>query len=188
LDTARLMHDLDVDIAVDLTGVTEGHRLGILAMRPARIHVNYLGYPGTIGSDRFDYIIADSYIVPARLRGTYGEKVVYLPDTFQANDSKRPIPARAPSRREAGLPEGGVVFCCFNQSFKILPAMFDVWMRLVREVEDSVLWMLAENPTTATNLQREAHGRGVSPDRLVFAPRVGYADYLARYGAADLFL
>jgi predicted O-linked N-acetylglucosamine transferase (SPINDLY family) len=187
-EVANLLRELDVDIAVDLMGFTLHSRLGILAFRPAPIQVNYLGYPGTMGADYIDYIIADRYVVPARLRPGYSENVVYLPDTFQANDVKRPLPVRTSSRAENGLPERDFVFCSFNSPAKITPAVFDIWMRLLRQVENSVLWILADSDASERNLRREAQIRGITPDRLVLAQRVGYADYLARFRLADLFL
>jgi len=187
-EVANLIRELEVDIAVDLMGFTHYHRLGVLALRPAPIQLNYLGYPGTMGAPYIDYIIADRYVVPSHLRSGYSEHIVYLPDTFQANDTKRPLPTRAPSRLEVGLPERGFVFCSFNNPAKITPAVFDVWMRLLLQVENSVLWLLADSAVSERNLRREAQARGIAPDRLIFAPRVGYDDYLARYRLADLFL
>jgi predicted O-linked N-acetylglucosamine transferase (SPINDLY family) len=188
IEVAQWLRDNEIDIAVDLTGHTRSGRLKILACRPAPIQVNYLGYPGTMGASFIDYILADEFIVPRSARVHYSEKVVYLPDCYQVNDSKRKIAERTPTRSEAGLPGQGFVFCCFNTGFKITPAFFDVWMRLLRRVEGSVLWLLGGNTSVESNLRREAAKRGVAPDRLVFAPRLKYADYLARYRLADLFL
>jgi len=182
------LRELQVDIAVDLMGFTRNCRPEILARRPAPIQVNYLGYPGTMGADFIDYIIADEFVIPRSEQHNYSEKVVYLPDCFQANDSKRKIGERTPTRTEAGLPETGFVFCCFNNGYKIKPEVFDVWMRILKRVEHSVLWLLGESDTTMANLRREAQSRGVKPDRLVFAKRVKTLDYLARYRLADLFL
>ncbi|MGH8662582.1 MAG: tetratricopeptide repeat protein [Burkholderiales bacterium] len=187
-EVARLMRELEVEIAVDLMGYTQSARMGILALRPAPVQVNYLGYPGTLGSDHIDYILADRVVIPEDLHVHYAEKVVYLPDTFQANDSKRPIADYTPSRGEAGLPDKGFVFCSFNNTYKINPRVFDVWMRLLDQVQGSVLWLLKDSDTVALNLRREAKSRGVEPGRLVFAKRVKVQDYLARYRLADLFL
>jgi protein O-GlcNAc transferase len=187
-DAAARMRDLGVDIAVDLTGFTRGFRTGILARRAAPIQVNYLGFPATMGADFIDYIIADRHVIPDELRSAYAESVVHLPDTFQANDRKRVGPERTPSRREAGLPETGLVLCTFNSLTKVSPAVFDVWMRLLRQTDGAVLWTLANTAATERNLRGAAASRGVAPDRLVFAPRVAYADYLARFQCADLFL
>jgi predicted O-linked N-acetylglucosamine transferase (SPINDLY family) len=187
-DIARLISELGVDIVIDLNGHTIGARPGMLALRPAPIQVNYLGYPGTMGADYIDYIIADRLIVPPDQQRFYSEKVVYLPDTYQANDSERVISDLALTRAQAGLPEHGFVFCSFNNTFKLNPLIFDVWMRLLREVEESVLWLLEANTSVPDNLRREAEKRGVAADRLVFAPWMKPEDHLARHRLADLFL
>ncbi len=184
---ARRIHDDRIDILVDLTGHTQESRSGILALRPAPVQVNYLGYPGTMGADFVDYMIADRFTVPEELRRYYSEQVVWLPDCFQANDSKRPRPP-APSRRECGLPDNGFVFCCFNQTFKITPDFFDIWCRLLRDTPDSVLWLPASVPEAEGNLRREAASRGVAPERIVMAPLSPREAHLARLQCADLFL
>ena len=187
-EVAKLVRDLEADIAVDLMGYTTDSRPRILAFRPAPVQVNYLGYPGTMGADHIDYILADRIVIPDEARRHYSEKVVYLPDTYQANDSKKRVGDRIPTRAEAGLPETGFVFCSFNNLYKIAPHVFTIWMRLLRDVESSVLWLLEGAAAAVGNLRREADARGISPDRLVFAPRVKLEDYLARYRLADLFL
>jgi protein O-GlcNAc transferase len=187
-EIAKLLRDLEIDIAVDLKGFTDDARTGILAFRPAPIQVNYLGYPGTMGAPYVDYIIADPIVVPLDQRDAYAENVVYLPHCYQVNDAKRAIAERTPSRSEADLPESGFVFCSFNNNYKITPAMFDVWMRLLRDVDGSVLWLFEGNVAAPANLRREAANRGVAPDRLVFAPKVQLGDHLARHRLADLFL
>ncbi len=188
-EVATLMRELEIDIAVDLTGYTYGCRPGIFAHRPAPVQVNYLGYAGTTAAAYVDYILADSEVIPPTDHGSYTEKVVYLPDCFQPNDSKRDIAQRIPTRAEAGLPENGFVFCCFNAHFKIAPRMFDLWMRLLRQTEGSVLWLSAGRETAVRNLRREAANRGVAPERLVFARTLpAMEDHLARYRLADLFL
>ena len=188
-EIANLIRQLEIDIAVDLNGFTRNARLGVFARRAAPIQINYLGYAATMGADYYDYIIADRTVIPPEHVEFYSEKVAWLPHSFLANDAARPIADRTPSRGELGLPDQGVVFCCFNQSFKIGPTVFDVWMRLLREVNGSVLW-LKENDAIATcNLRREAERRGVAPERLVFAPAVQLiAEHLARHRQADLFL
>ncbi len=150
--------------------------------------MNYLGYPASMGASYIDYIIADPYTVLPEHERHYDERIVRLPDTFQANDGLRPYPSRIPSRSELGLPENVVVFCSFNSLTKLSPAMFDAWMGVMREADDCVLWLLSEGAASERNLKREAAARGVAPERLVFAPRVPYAEYLARFRAADLFL
>jgi predicted O-linked N-acetylglucosamine transferase (SPINDLY family) len=188
-EVANLIRGMEVDIAVDLNGFTRGARSSIFAQRPAPVQVNYLGYAGTLGRNDWDYILADRFVIPEDARRDYAEQVAYLPETFMATDVGRKISARTPSRQEAGLPDQGLVFCCFNNSFKITPNLFDVWMRLLREVEGSVLWLSAPNTSASTNLRREAESRGVAAERLIFAPRVpSSADHLARQQLADLFL
>jgi protein O-GlcNAc transferase len=187
LDAAKLLREAEVDIAVDAMGYTMFSRPGILAHRPCPIQVGYLGYPGTVGADFLDYILADRFVIPREQQGFYSEKIAYLPDSYQANDSKREISARVPTRAEAGLPDDGFVFCCFNNSYKVMPRLFDIWMRLLLQVPGSVLWMLGEG-SARENLRREAQARGVDAQRLVFAQRVSVGEYRARCRLADLVL
>jgi len=187
-DAAALIRDRDVDIVVDLMGYTFGSRTGIPARRPAPIQVNYLGFPATMGADFVDYVIADRHVIPPPDQACYAEKVVYLPDAYQPNDDRRAIGEPLPQRAEAGLPAEGFVFCCLNQSVKIMPDMFDIWMRLLRRVDRSVLWLFAELPAARDNLRREAERRGVAPERIAFAERTTPARHLARHRLADLFL
>jgi len=188
LEVAQLSQQLGIDIAVDLKGYTQNARPGIFAHRCAPVQINYLGYPGTMGAPYIDYIIADKTIIPPENQQYYSEQVVYLPHSYQVNDSKRKISERVFTKAELGLPEAGFVFCCFNNNWKILPQTFDIWMRLLHAVEGSVLWLLADNPTAVTNLQKEAQARGVEPSRLVFAPRMPLDEHLARHRLADLFI
>jgi predicted O-linked N-acetylglucosamine transferase (SPINDLY family) len=187
-EIARMLLDLEVDIAVDLKGHTTGSRPGILAHRPAPIQAAYLGYPGTMGAPFIDYLLADRCVIPHDEQRFYTEKVVYLPGCYQVNDARRAIAPRTPSRAEAGLPGEGFVFCCFNNNYKILPPVFGAWMRLLRDVPQSVLWLLEDNAAARRNLQEAARTRGVDPARLVFAPRLPPAEHLARHRVADLFL
>jgi len=187
-DVARLVTDLQVDIAIDLNGHTQDERLGILALRPAPIQVNYLGYPGTSGADFIDYIIGDATVLPFDQQPHYTEHIVHLPDCYQANDTKRRIASRTPTREEVGLPSEGLVFCCFNNTWKIAPPVFDVWMRLLKAVEGSVLWLYRDNRHAEANLRNEAAARGIDPSRLVFAGPLPHGDHLARHRVADLFL
>lgn len=177
-----------IDILVDLSGYFGFARPGVLALRPAPIQVNYLGFPGTLGSPWIDYLLADLHVVPPDHREHHTEQVVYLPDSYQANDTTRSVPNESPSRVELGLPTHGFVFCCFNNNFKITPEVFEVWLRLLNELEGSVLWLLEDNPEAVENLRREARQRGVSPHRIVFAKRLPLAQHLARHRQADLFL
>jgi predicted O-linked N-acetylglucosamine transferase (SPINDLY family) len=187
-DVARLLRELEIDIAVDLQGYTTWSRARIFGFRPAPIQVNFLGYPGTMGINHIDYILADRFTIPQGQHSFYAEKVVYLPDTYQPNDSRRHISDDTPTRAEAGLPETGFVFCSFNNSFKIAPPVFDLWMRLLHQVEGSVLWLVEGNATAVRNLRRRAESRGIAPERLVFAPRLRGRDHLARHRLAGLFL
>ncbi len=188
-EIATLARELEIDIAVDLYGHTQDARTGVFAPRPAPVQVNYLGYPGTLGADYIDYLIADPTLIPAEHQPYYDEKIVYLPHSYQVNDSTKVISDRSFSRAELGLPENAFVFCCFNNSYKITPDLFTIWMRLLHTVEGSVLWLSQGNPTAARNLRLEAGKRGIAPDRLVFASRMeNLAEHLARQRQADLFL
>jgi len=187
-EVASTLRRMEIDIAIDLMGFTNGARTGILACRPAPVQVNYLGFPGTMGAEYMDYILADRFVIPEEQRKHYAEQVVYLPDTFQVNDRKRAIAEVTPSRSAVGLPQEGFVYCSFNNSYKITPEMFAVWMRLLDQVPGSVLWLIAGNAAVEANLRREAQSRAVDPARLVFAPRLPYPEHLARYRLADLFL
>lgn len=185
---AQLLVEHGIDIAVDLKGYTHLGRSGILAYRPAPIQVSYLGYPGTLGTDFIDYIVADRHVIPPDQQRHYTERVVTLPDCYQVNDAARTMAARRPSRVELGLPEDGFVFCCFNSSSKLGPEVFGVWMRLLRQVPGSVLWLLADHGAAGRNLIREAARCGVPAERLVFAQRLPHVEHLARLTQADLFL
>lgn len=186
---AQLLRDWEVDIAVDLTGYTTGGRAGILAHRPAPVQVNYLGFPATMGAPYVDYILADDFVIPPTMRVHYAEQVVNLPGCFQANDNAHHRHDLAPPpRRNLGLPTDGLVFCCFNASHKLNPPWYDLWCGLLRDLPDSVLWLLAESPSIQSNLRAQARARGVPPDRLVFADRVPYEQHLVRLQQADLFL
>jgi len=187
-EVAELCRKLELDIAVDLKGFTRDGRTGIFAERAAPIQVSYLGYPGTMGTDYIDYLIADPTLIPEASQRYYSEKIVYLPDSYQVNDSQRPISAKPCTRADEGLPDTAFVFCCFNLSYKITPPVFSSWMRILGQVEGSVLWFLENGPVTASNLRKEAARRGISPDRLIFAKRLPLAEHLARQKLADLFL
>lgn len=187
-EVARLLRELEIDIAVDLMGVTADCRPGLLAHRPAPVQASYLGFAGTTAAPFIDYIIGDRWVIPQEQQAFYTEKVVYVPDTYQVTDNTRAIAAEIPTRTALGLPETDIVFCCFNVSYKIAPHVFDIWMRLLRTIDGSVLWLLDDNPAAVRNLRDEALRRGVAPERLVFAPRVASADHLARHTRADLAL
>jgi predicted O-linked N-acetylglucosamine transferase (SPINDLY family) len=141
-----------------------------------------------MGAEYMDYLMADRTLVPEGCEHHYSEKIVYLPHSYQVNDGKRAIADKVFTREELGLPPAGFVFCCFNNSYKITPGTFDVWMRILRRVEGSVLWLLEDNTIAADNLRREAAQRNVGAERLIFAPRMPVAEHLARHRAADLFI
>lgn len=187
-EVAELLHRLEIDIAVDLKGYTLNARPGILARRPAPVQVSYLGFPGTLGADYIDYIIADRVVIPAEDLAHYREQIVWLPDCYQANDGTRHIPRNVPTRAAAGLPENAFVFCSFNNSYKISPDLFAVWMRVLEACPNSVLWLLRDNEDAVCNLRREAQRAGVDAERLVFAPRLDLDAHLNRHPLADLFL
>ena len=188
LEVALLLRAWEIDIAIDLKGHTQHSRPDIFAFRAAPVQISYLGYPGTMGASYIDYILADAWIIPPTQQAYYQEKVIYLPDSYQVNDSRRAISDQTPSRQESGLPEHGFVFCCFNSNYKITPTVFAIWMRLLRQTPDSVLWLLAGHADAVANLRTAAEQHGVSAQRLVFAPRIPPAEHLARYRLADLFL
>lgn len=191
IDAAKKIHANEIDILVDLTGFTQTSRSGIAALRPAPINVNWLGFPGTMGSldgkPLFDYILADSFICPPEQAVHYAENVAALPGCYQPNDRQRPI-GNTPSRQACNLPDNAFVFCSFNQTFKITPDIFAVWMRLLKAIPDSVLWLLDCNQWAKHNLLKEAAKSGIASDRIIFAPRVAISDHLARHAHADLFL
>lgn len=187
-DVARMSRELGIDIAVDLKGFTTDQRFGVFSHRCAPVQVSYLGYPGTTGAPYMDYVMADRVVIPDAEREFFSEKVVYLPHSYQVNDAKRRISDRVFTREELGLPSAGFVFCCFNNNYKIRPLVFDSWMRILRAVPGSVLWLFEGNASVVTNLRGEAQARGVAPERLVFAPRMPLDEHLARHRCADLFL
>ncbi len=185
---ARLAISDGIDIAVDLAGFTRNSRPGIFLNRAAPLQVNYLGFPGTLASPQIDYIIADDIVIPEEHCDSYSERIVWLPGSYQVNDSKRPIANTRPMRSALGLPDAAFVFCCFNSSHKILPATFRSWMRIMQRVPHSILWLFESNEPATRNLRREAEAAGIDPQRLVFAQPLKLADHLARVQLADLFL
>ena len=187
-EIASRIRDAEIDILVDLKGFTQDARTDIFARRPAPIQVNYLGYPGTMGADYIDYLIADQTVVPKSHQAYYTEKLVYLPDSYQANDARRTVSSKLFTRAECKIPEKGFVFCCFNNNHKIAPEVFDCWMRILHQVNDSVLWLLEGNAIAVSNLRKEAVARGIGAERLIFAPFMPPSDHLARHRLADLFL
>ena len=186
---AVLIRELEIDIAVDLNGLTKGGRLGIFARRPAPIQATYLGFSGTTGCTFFDYVLVDPVVVPADQQPFYTETLLPFGECFLPSDAHREPVVERTTRQACGLPEKALVFCSFNSPHKITAAIFDVWMKLLREIPDSVLWLVEGSQGTTENLKREAAERGVDESRLVFAAkRPSMSDHLARYRVADLFL
>ncbi|MDZ4848081.1 MAG: tetratricopeptide repeat protein [Pirellulaceae bacterium] len=188
IDIARQIAADEIDILIDLQGHTLYAQAKLLALRPAPIQVSYIGFPGTMGADFIDYILVDSFVAPPEHQPFYTERLVHLPGCYQVNDSRHEISSKSYLRSECGLPDDGFVFCSFNNSFKLTPATFDVWMRLLTSIPQSILWLPEWQPTTKANLRREAARRHVDPDRLVFAKILPIAEHLARHRLADLFL
>jgi predicted O-linked N-acetylglucosamine transferase (SPINDLY family) len=184
---AQHIREHEIDILVDLHGLTSGARVNILSYRPAPVQLTWLGFPGPTAIPGVDYVIADSFVLPPELEPFFTEKPLRMPQTFQINDRQREIAPR-PRRADNKLPEETFVFCCFNSNYKIMPDVFAAWMRILHQVPDSVLWLVADVEETAANLQRAAQAQGIGPERIVFAGRVMPADYLARFQLADLFL
>jgi predicted O-linked N-acetylglucosamine transferase (SPINDLY family) len=187
-EIAQLSRDFEIDIAIDLKGYTEDSRTEVFAYRCAPIQVNYLGYPGTMGVDYMDYVIADPIVISESNVDSFTEKIAYLPNCYQVNDSKRKISDKQFTRSNCGLPGKGFVFCCFNNGYKIQPQTFQIWMRILQSVEGSVLWLYEDNSTASVNLRQEAERLGVDSNRLIFAPRLAMDEHLARHCMADLFL
>ena len=187
-DAAILAMNDEIDIAIDLSGYTKFGRPGILAYRVAPIQINYLGFPGTMGAEYIDYIIADSNLIPTKSQRYYSEAIIYLPNQYQPQDDTLEFADITPKKSCLGLPSKGFIFCALHTSYKINPEMFDVWMRLLKHTENSVLWLLDQNTWVKENLKKEAKNKEVSPDRLIFAKRVSHEAYLAQLKQADLFL
>jgi protein O-GlcNAc transferase len=187
-DAARRIHDDGVDILVEMTGFTQGARLEICALRPAPVQVSYLGFPASSGSDFFDYVLCDEIVVPPDQAGHYTERLAYVGSCYQANDNTQPEPQGTAVKGDFGLDDAAVVLCSFNHTYKIDPEIFSVWMRILRRVDNGVLWLRGQDATVEANLKREATARGVDPDRLVFADRVSRDRHLERLAICDLAL
>jgi predicted O-linked N-acetylglucosamine transferase (SPINDLY family) len=187
-DIALQVRQDEIDIAVDLNGYTQNARTGIFAYRVAPIQINYLGYPGTLGADFIDYIVADRFLIPGENQKYFNEKPLYLPNTYMPTDDSREISQKPMNRSDMGLPDDAFVFCCFNNNYKISPTEFDIWMRLLTKVENSVLWLRKSNQFSIINIKNEAQKRKVDPSRLVFADELPMDEHLARQRLADLFL
>ena len=187
-DVAKLAKNDGINIAIDLQGYTSKHRVGIFSHRAAPIQINFLGYPGTMGSNYFDYIIADENLIPETSREFYSEKPIYMPNQYQVQNDELKVSEIIPSKKELGLPEKSFIFCGINNTYKISPAIFDVWMKILHKVENSVLWLLDNNEVSKNNLLREARARNINGDRLIFSKRTAHDRYLAQFNHADLYL
>ena len=188
-DIAELSRKLGIDIAVDLGGLTQNARTGLFAYRSAPIQVNYLGYPGTLGANYIDYLIADKNLIPVDSQKFYAEKIVYLPHTYMVDDSTRIVSNRQFSKKEFGLPEDTFIFCCFNNAYKFNPQVISSWAKILKEVDESVLWISENNNTFKENLLAQFQKHNIERSRVIFASRIEPPeDHLARYVLADLFL
>ena len=187
-EIARISRDLNIDIACDVMGFTKGNKFQIFAEKCAPIQVSYLAFPGTTGANFIDYVIADKTVISQELKKYYSEKIIFLPGTYQVNDSAKKISDKVFTREEMGLPNDSFVFCCFNKNYKILPRVFDIWMNLLKKVKGSVLWLLVENSKARENLKKEATKRNIDENRIIFAKIMPLNDHLARHRCADLFI
>ena len=187
-DIALQARQDEIDIAIDLNGYTQHARTGIFAYRAAPIQINYLGFPGTMGSNFMDYIVADRFLIPSENQKYFSEKPLYLPNTYLPTDDSREFSQKPMNRSDMGLPDDAFVFCCFNNNYKISPTEFDIWMRLLTKVENSVLWLRKSNQISSINMKNEAQKRKVDPSRIVFADKLPMDEHLARHRLADLFV
>jgi protein O-GlcNAc transferase len=187
-DIALQARQDEIDIAIDLNGYTQHARSRIFAYRAAPIQVNYLGYPGSMGSNFIDYIVADRFLIPVENQKYFNEKPLYLPNTYMPTDNSRELSTKKITRSDVGLPDDAFVFCCFNNNYKISPNEFDIWMRLLTKVENSILWLRQPNHSSFINLKNEAQKRKVDPSRLIFANKMPMNEHLARQRFADLFV
>ena len=188
LEVLSLTRNENIDIAVHRNGYTKNHRTKLFSYRLAPIQINYLGYPGTLGTDFIDYIIADQTIIPKKYRNYYAEEIIYMPNSYQPNDNKRPISDKKITKKDMGLPEDGFIFCSFNHNYKITSEEFDIWMQVLKKVQPSILWLLKSNKWAEQNLKKEAEIRNVDPNRLIFAKKLPHDEHLARLKLADLFI
>ena len=188
IEASSLARDDKLDIAIDLMGYTRHNRMSIFSYRVAPIQINYLGFPGSVGADNIDYILADKIIIPKESKRFYSEKIIYMPNCYQCNDNRKYISKETLSRKDLNLPDEGFIFTCFNNNYKITPKEFDIWMRLLKEVKESVLWLYGSNKWSISNLKKEALKRNIDPQRLIFANRMPLRRHLARYSFGDLAL
>ncbi len=187
-EAALIARKDNIDIAIDLNGFTQNSRTGIFSNRAACIQINYLGYPGTLGADFMDYIIADPIIIPTESRNFYSENIIYMPHTYQPTDNTRAISEKKITRLDTGLPENSFVLCCFNSTYKITSEEFDIWMRIMKTIKGSVLWLFKSNQWAENNLKKEAENRGINASRIIYAERLPQDQHLERHKFADLFI
>jgi len=187
-EIVRMVRNDKIDISIDLNGYTRNGRTELFQYRLSPVQVNFLGFPGSLAADFIDYIIADHVVIPEETRHLYSENIIYMPHTYMPGDDTREISGTSTSRSDFALPDDAFVFCCFNNNYKIGSREFDIWMRLLSEIDDSVLWLLKSNKWSEQNLHKEAERRGVDPSRLIFAEKVPQAEHLARHKHADLFI
>ena len=180
--------ELNIDIAIDLKGFTNNNRFDLFIERCAPIQISYLGFPGTSGSDCIDYLIADKIIIPEENKNYYSENIIYLPNSYQVNDSNPDLSKKIFSKKDFNLPENKFIFCCFNHNFKILPDMFEIWMKILKKVKNSVIWLLIDNKTAQNNLKKILVSNDIDPNRMIFAGRLPHSEHIVRLGLADLFL
>ena len=188
VDIVKLSRNFKIDIAIDLKGITTDARFGIFINRCAPIQISYLGFPGTSGTDLIDYIIAHKTLIPKENQKFFSEKIIYLPDSYQPNDYTKKMSKKVFTREELSLPKNAFVFCCFNQNYKITPNIFNIWMKILKKIEGSVLWLIKDSNEGANNLKKEANKRGINPDKIIFAKRMPISEHLARHKMADLFI
>ena len=187
-EIALLSNQLEIDIAIDLMGFTEHNRFGIFLKRCAHIQVNYLGYAGTLGCKNIDYLIADQILIPKESQKFYTEKIIYMPDTYQVNDAKKIISNKKFTKVEMNLPKDSFVLCCFNKNYKITPNVFNIWINLLKNINNSVLWLIKDNTQSQENLKKEISNKGIDPNRIIFAERLPMEEHIARQKLADLFI
>ena len=187
-EIVQISRNLKIDIAIDLKGITTDERFGIFINRCAPIQVSFLGYPGTSGAKFIDYIIADKTLIPEENQKYFTEKIIYMPNSYQPNDSTKEISEKKMARENFDLPKNSFVFCCFNQNYKITPSIFNIWMKLLKKKQQSVLWLIKDSNEGVINLKNEAKKRGINPDRIIFANRMSVSEHLCRHRLADLFI
>jgi predicted O-linked N-acetylglucosamine transferase (SPINDLY family) len=188
IEVAKLAREMRIDIAVDLGGITQDARMGIFAARAALIQVNYLVYPGTLGTQYHEYLLADRVLIPEGQEHSYTEKIAFLPNCYQVNDRKREVSEMVLDRKQEGLPDNAFVLCCFNNSYKITSEIFSIWMELLEELPNAILWLLETNPAATENFLIKAKKLGINPERIIFAKKIKKEEHLARQRLADLFL